>query len=219
MSFLGMIAIVATLFQGGVDATGTAIARPLGEAHEDPSTGNYYQIFQFYGPKPYTWAHAKHMVHGYIYEGRVGQLASVKTLETHYFLLLQFPEMRKHKTWIGLSAQCNEQADLEWLDGTKLEDTNFRAWAADAQRKISRTCRDHRLSGNIYPIYYMPDAFGVRWEMGQSNTDIEYMVVEFPKSEDPKAAGQKSDSKDKPEGAKDSGTKKPADDKGPSAGR
>ncbi|TNE60662.1 MAG: C-type lectin domain-containing protein [Alphaproteobacteria bacterium] len=192
MSILGVISVVAALMQG-LDSTGTAIARPIGEAHKDPTSGNYYQIFEFYGPRPYTWRHARRMVRGYIYEGMEGQLASVKELSTHYFLLLQFPKMREMPTWIGLSAQCNETAELTWQDGSSLADQSFRAWGADAQATISRYCRAHKLSGDTIPIYYKPDQFGVRWEAGNEGTDLQYMVVEFSKHDE-------ADKKDAPTG-------------------
>ncbi len=180
MSFLGTLAIVAALMQGAPDSTGTAVALPKGEVVQDPQTGSYYQVFEFYGKPPHTWEHASHMVRGYLYEEREGQLASIKSLDTHYFLLLSFPKLRMVPMWIGLSVQCNESADATWPDGSNLREQNFRAWNEGTAAKISRTCRKEKDTGNIHPVYYQADEFGVRWELGSPKQNITYMLVEFP---------------------------------------
>ncbi|NVJ69275.1 MAG: C-type lectin domain-containing protein [Alphaproteobacteria bacterium] len=181
MSFLGAtVAILMTLFQG-IDETGTAVARPIGQASLDSATGSYFQVFEFYGRPPHSWEHASRMVKGYIYEGREGQLATVKDVNTHYFLILNFPQMRTTSMWIGLTATCNEQADIEWIDGARLLDQSFRGFADGVARKISRTCRDRKDSGAVFPIYYQPDEFGVRWQVATPNQNLQYMMVEFPK--------------------------------------
>ncbi|WP_286828529.1 MULTISPECIES: C-type lectin domain-containing protein [Kordiimonas] len=188
MSGIGAtLAIMMMLFQG-IDETGTAVARPLGEVHLNEGNGSYYQVFEFYGKPPHTWRHAKRMVRGYLYEGREGQLATVKDVETHYFLLLNFPMIRTSPMWLGLSATCNETADLLWVDGSNLADQSFRGFGEGALRDISRTCRARKDSGMEIPIFYEPDAFGVRWQMGRGNQNLTYMMVEFPVPTEEEAA-------------------------------
>jgi len=178
MSFSGLLIGAAMLLQG-VDATGTAIARPIGEVHLEPTTGSYFQIFEFYGRPPHTWRHAKEMVRGYFHEGREGQLATIKAQTIHYFLLVNFPMVQQHQMWIGLSATCNERAELAWTDGTTLQEYPFRAWNDGTQRKISRTCRDRAESGLVLPVFYDPHELGTRWEAGNANQNLRYMIVEF----------------------------------------
>mgnify|MGYP000515237438 CR=1 FL=1 len=179
MSLSGMLFAVALLFQG-VDETGTAIARPIGEAYLEPTTGSYFQIFEFYGRPPHTWAHAKEMVRGYYHEGREGRLAHVKSQTVHYFLLVKFPMVRQHQMWIGLSATCNEKADINWLDGSSIKEQAFRAWNDGTQRTISRTCRSRKESGDVLPVFYDPHELGTRWEAGAAGKNLRYMIAEFP---------------------------------------
>ena len=178
MLFSSLVIGAAMLFQG-VDATGTAIARPIGQAHLEPTTGSYFQVFEFYGRPPYTWRHAGEMVKGYFHQGRVGQLATIKAQNVHYFLLINFPIVQKERMWIGLSATCNESAELNWVDGTQLKDHPFRAWNDGAQRKISRTCRARADSGTVIPVFYDPHELGTRWEPGTATQNYRYMMVEF----------------------------------------
>lgn len=192
--------MIATFFAAmmmvqGLDETGTAVARPIGQAVLEPVSGSYFQIFEFYGRKPHTWRHARRMVKGYHHEGREGRLAFVKDGTTHYFLILNFDLLRQAKMWIGLSAECNEQADLKWLDETMLADTNFRAWSSVAQKNIREQCRRLKDTGTQLPIFYEPTDFGVRWEMAGPKTDIRYMMVEFPvPTEEDAAADQQQGS-------------------------
>jgi len=178
MLFTGLMLSLALMFQG-VDDTGVAVARPTGEVYLEPTTGSYFQIFEFYGRPPHTWRHAQRMVRGYRYEGREGQLASVKTGKTHYFLLTKFPLLQKQRMWIGLQAVCNETVDITWTDGDDLADQSFRAWNDGTQKRISRTCRARRGSGLQLPVYYDPNLLGTRWEVGTIGTNIQYMMVEF----------------------------------------
>ena len=120
------------------------------------------------------------MVKGYQHDGREGRLAVVKDGATHYFLLLNFERMQKARMWIGLTAECREKAELSWIDETPLAETNFRAWSSVAQKKIRDTCRRLQNTAIQLPVFYEPSEFGVRWEMGQVNTNIRYMMVEFP---------------------------------------
>ncbi|NVJ98113.1 MAG: C-type lectin domain-containing protein [Alphaproteobacteria bacterium] len=191
MSFIGATMAVMMTFMQGVDETGTAVARPIGSVQTDSATGSKYQIFEFYGRPPHTWEHARRMVKGYIIDGREGQLATVKDVTTHYFLILNFPEMRNLPMWIGLYAQCNETAELFWADDTPLADQAFRGFADGVARKISRSCTGrNKNSGNTAPIYYQPDEFGVRWQMGSSKQNLQYMMVEFPKPKEEAEAGE-----------------------------
>ena len=178
MSLAGLVFGAVMLLQG-VDATGTAIARPIGEVHLEPTTGSYFQVFEFYGRPPYTWRHSNEMVKGYFHQGRVGQLATIKSQNVHYFLLVNFPMVQQVRMWIGLSATCNERAELSWIDGTALKDHPFRAWNDGAQRKISRTCRTKIDSGTVLPIFYDPHELGTRWEPGTASQNYRYMMVEF----------------------------------------
>lgn len=191
MSFLGATVAVMMTFLQGIDETGTAVARPVGQVYLNDTTGSYYQVFEFYGRPPHTWRHASRMVKGYLQEGREGQLATVKDVETHFFLLLHFPEMQKKLMWIGLSATCNETADIEWVDGAKLADQSFRGFAQGALKNISRTCRERKDSGYVMPIYYQGDQFGIRWQVATPTQNIQYMLVEFPKPVE-EATGQEN---------------------------
>ncbi|WP_262691517.1 C-type lectin domain-containing protein [Kordiimonas aestuarii] len=180
MSVLASMMVAVTMMMQGVDDTGTAIARPIGDVYLNEETGSYYQVFDFVGKPPHTWEHARRMVKGYRYEGREGRLAVVRDISTHYFLIMKFPKLRQQKMWIGLRATCNETADLEWVDGTSLMDQSFRGFGDGVLRDISRVCRARKDSGDILPVYYEPDQFGVRWQVGSARTDMAYMMVEFP---------------------------------------
>lgn len=179
MFLSGVLVAAAMMFQV-VDDTGTAVARPIGEVKLEPTTGSYFQMFEFFGRPPHTWEHAKRMVRGYRYKDREGRLAHVKTGAVHYFLLLNFMEMRSKKAWIGLSATCGEKAEIEWIDGSQLADQSFRAWNEGTPRKISRTCKAAKDSGRVLPVFYDSHELGLRWESGAPRMNLQYMMVEFP---------------------------------------
>jgi len=170
----------AMMVMQGLDDTGIAVARPIGKAVLEPISGSYFQIFEFYGRPPHTWRHAKKMVKGYRHDDREGRLAFVKSGATHFFLVLNFEMLRSKKMWIGLSVECNEQADLKWLDETPLGDGTFRAWSPVAQKGIRAGCDRLEDTGTRLPVYYDPTEFGVRWEIGSVGTNIQHMMVEFP---------------------------------------
>ena len=180
MAVSAVMVAVAMMLQSSVDATGTAIARPTGDVKQEDTSGSYFQIFEFYGRPPHTWEHAQAMVGGYVYKERAGRLAQVKSSAIHYFLLLNFLELRENKTWIGLGAECNETADLMWIDGSLLKDQSFRAWNEGTLKKISRSCRSSKGSGKILPVFYDADEFGLRWEAGSEKQNLRHILVEFP---------------------------------------
>ena len=190
MSVLASMMVALTMMFQGIDETGTAIARPIGDVYLNEANGSYYQIFDFVGKPPHTWAHARRMVKGYRYQGREGRLAVVRDIETHYFLLMKFPKMRQEKMWIGLRATCREDADLEWVDETSLKDQSFRGFGDGVLRDISRACRARGSSGDILPVFYEPDGFGVRWQVANARTNLGYMMVEFPVPEEGEGAAE-----------------------------
>lgn len=182
MFLTGALVAAAMMFQA-VDDTGTAVAKPIGEAKLEPTTGHYFQIFEFYGRPPHTWRHAQRMVRGYQHKGIEGRLAHVKTGTVHYFLLLNFLELSEMKVWIGLSAQCNEKTEIKWLDGSDLNEQSFRAWTAGATKNISRQCRASKLSGKQFPVFYEAHELGLRWDIAGERTNLKYMLVEFAEEE------------------------------------
>jgi hypothetical protein len=194
MSFAGLM-LAASMLTQGLDDTGTAIAKPIGDVILEPTTGSYFQVFEFYGRPPHSWRHADRMVRGYFHEGREGKLAHVVSGSVHYFLLSRFPIVRQEKMWIGLQVTCNEKAEIEWVDGGALADQSFRAWNDGTQKTISRTCRDRVESGYEMPIFYDPHELGTRWEAGNSRTNLRFMMVEFqvPKETDEETAGEAED--------------------------
>ncbi|WP_417463547.1 C-type lectin domain-containing protein [Kordiimonas sp.] len=197
MSILASMVVALNMMMQGIDDTGTAVARPIGEVHFNEDTGSYYQIFDFIGKPPHTWVHARRMVKGYRYKDREGRLAVIKDISLHYFLLLNFPMLRQQKMWIGLSVECNETADMTWVDGSSLADQSFRGFGEGVLRDISRTCRARKDSGALYPIYYEPDQFGVRWQMADARANLTYMMVEFPVPEE-EAEGAAVDAEGEP---------------------
>ena len=70
------------------------------------------------------------------------------------------------------------------MDGTSLADQSFRGFGEGVLRSISRSCRSRKDSGQVLPVYYQPDQFGVRWQVGTSGTNLTYMMVEFPAPEE-----------------------------------
>lgn len=175
-----MIAAIVAAMMMLQDDTGIAVASPVGEAILEPVSGSYFQVFEFYGRPPHTWRHAARMVKGYRHKDRDGHLAFVKDGATHFFLVLNFDMLREQKMWIGMSARCNESAELMWLDETPLTEGSFRAWSPVAQKSIREECKRRQNSGIDLPIYYEPTEFGVRWEVGGVNQNIQHMMVEFP---------------------------------------
>ncbi len=184
MLIAGLLFVASMLAQ---DSTGTAIAKPIGEVLLEPSSGSYFQVFEFYGRPPHTQRHAAEMVRGYYYKGREGRLAYVTSGEIHYFLLFQFEKMRQTKMWIGLNVVCNDVPEASWGDGPLLENQGFKAWTSDSPQKIRESCQRREGSGVKIPVFYSPSEFGVRWEVSRANANLKYMMVEFPKpeSEDP----------------------------------
>lgn len=199
MSVSALLVVAAMMFQSGVDSTGTAIARPIGDVKQEETTGSYFQMFEFYGRPPHTWEHAQAMVSGYVYKSRPGRLAHIKTSSIHYFLLLNFSDLHSKKAWIGLGAECNEKADIMWADGSLLKHQSFRAWNVGTLKKISRSCRAAKDSGKFFPVYYDSHELGLRWDINSPKGNLQYMVVEFAQpEEEPKAdAGQTSAPDDK----------------------
>ena len=173
----GALVAAMMMFQ---DDTGIAVARPIGEAMLEPVSGSYFQVFEFFGRPPHTWRHAARMVKGYRHEDRDGHLAYVKDGATHFFLVLNFDILREQKLWIGMSARCNETAELYWLDDTPLAEGSFRAWSPVAQKTFRDQCKQLQNTGTDLPIYYDPTEFGVRWEVANPRTNLKYMMVEFP---------------------------------------
>ena len=186
--FLSGVLVAAAMMLQSVDDTGTAVAKPIGDVKVEPTTGSYFQIFEFYGRPPHTWEHAQRMVRGYRYKDREGRLAHIKTGAVHYFLLLNFLDLSSKRVWIGLSAQCNEKADIKWLDGSDLSEQSFRAWTAGAAKNISRTCRAKKLSGDIMPVFYEAHELGLRWDISGEKSNLKYMLVEFPVEVESEAA-------------------------------
>ncbi len=177
MLFAGLMLASSFLLQ---DDTGIAVARPTGVAHLEPTTGSYFQIFEFHGRPPHTWEHASRMVKGYLHQKREGRLAHISSTTVHYFLLLEFPELRQKRMWIGLRAKCNEYTDFLWTDDTSLADQSFRAWNPGAQKRVRDFCKRNKLTGRELPVYYDPNEFGVRWDVGGERTNVQHIMVEFP---------------------------------------
>lgn len=173
----GALVAAMMMFQ---DDTGIAVARPIGDAVLEPVSGSYFQIFEFFGRPPHTWRHASRMVKGYRHADRDGHLAYVKEGATHFFLVLNFDLLRTNRVWIGLSARCNESAELYWADDTPLTEGSFRAWSPVAQKRFRDQCRSLQNTGTDLPVYYDPTEFGVRWEVANPNANIQHMMVEFP---------------------------------------
>ncbi len=178
-AFAGIMLIGASL-QSFNDYTGTAVAQPIGEAHLDPTSGSYYQIFVFHGKPPHTWRHARKMVRGYFHEKREGRLAHVLNIKTHYFLISKFPMMFDQRMWIGLSVVCEKDdgPQPQWTDGKLLKETTFRAWDPAAGQSYNRQCKGKDYKTQI-PVMYDPTQFGSRWRVEQINTNVKYMMVEF----------------------------------------
>lgn len=180
-AFIGAVmSILAGLMQATPDATGTAIARPLGKAEFFSASDSYFQVFEFFGKPPHTWAHANRMVRGYRVEGRDGRLAHVPDLETHFFLLSHFQLMNEQRMWIGLYVDCGERITTHWVEGPALDAQPFRAWIDTAPGTIRGLCRTHRSSGRPVPVFYEPSEFGVRWQAMAPGGNLKYMMVEFP---------------------------------------
>jgi len=192
MIFASVLLVTSMALQG-LDDTGTAVAKPVGDIFLEPTTGSYFQMFEFYGRPPHTWRHADRMVRGYVHEGREGRLARVPSGSVHYFLLTKFPMLLKERSWIGLKVQCNETTEINWVDGTALGDQAFRAWNDGTQRNISRTCRENPNSGLELPVYYFPHELGTRWEVADSRYNLRYMMVEFQVPEDAEASDEKDE--------------------------
>ncbi|PCI63087.1 MAG: hypothetical protein COB37_05825 [Kordiimonadales bacterium] len=177
--FFASLVIASSLLVQSFSGTGTAAAKPLGKAVLEETTGHHFQIFEFVGRPPHTWEHAELMVSGYMHEGVPGQLAKIPTADVHYFLLGNFPLVGTVNMWFGLTAICRDGTAFEWVDGTALVATPFRAWSDGAQRKISRGCRAGASSFKRFPVYYNSSKFGMRWEAANARTDVRYMIVEF----------------------------------------
>ena len=163
----------------------------------EETTGHHFQIFEFVGRPPYTWEHAELMVSGYLHDGVPGKLAKIPTADVHYFLLGNFPLVGAVNMWFGLTAICSDGTKMEWVDGTALEATPFRAWSDGAQRTISRGCRGaNESSHRRYPVFYNSGKFGMRWEAGTISQDVRHMIVEFIPVEEEKAPEQEVAVKD-----------------------
>ncbi len=162
------------------DATGTAVAVPMGEVFYREATDTFYQIFEFQGSPPHSWAHAQFTVKGYRHQGREGYLAKIPDATTHYYLVGNILHLRQLPAWIGLGVECeNGVAVPTWDDDTPLSEQSFRAWAPNTGTAARNFCRG-RTTSELAPVYYAPSDLGSRWTMGAPNTNIKFLLVEFP---------------------------------------
>ncbi|WP_374763803.1 C-type lectin domain-containing protein [Yunchengibacter salinarum] len=198
----------------GVDSTGTAVAKPRGQAVQDPTSGSYFQLFEFYGPQPYSWRHASAMVPGYEYKGVPGQLARIKQADTHYFLMVEFPVLRSAPAWIGLVGECGRGIEFQWVSGEPLSQSPFRAWAAGA-REQARTLCDRAPEGTRLPVFYEPSEFGTRWRVTRSNANQRLMLVEFPQQDPESDPDQPDTGADQEKGGEGQGEDRDSGDQSP----
>ncbi len=172
--------------QVSVDATGTAIARPVGEAKFDAPSGSYFQVMQFYGPTPHTWEHAQVMVKGYRHKDREGRLAHITTGEIHFFMMLNYPELQMYPMWMGLRVECKDKQG-RWTDNTLLREQEFRAWSDTTGKIIRDTCKREGEKSYVPFTYKGSETGGLRWHAVGKRTNVKSMLVEFP---DPAKSGK-----------------------------
>ncbi len=149
----------------------------------DPSSGSYYQLYYIESGSKMDWWIAQRASNELLYNGRRGQLATIKSGDTHFFLMSNFSVPTKGgKFWIGLRMSCATKG-FTWEDGHKLSEQQFSAWTANLYRNEKVSCHPGSLAGAppYLPVSLVSSDNSFRWEISGPRKWYNGMLVEFPK--------------------------------------
>lgn len=117
-----------------------------------------------------NWNEADKLANARAYKGVNGRLATVQSIETHFFLERTFQP--KWDSWIGLRLWCGRHV-LQWSDGQNLKPGSFQAWDKQWSHD-SFTCTE---ASQFAPIAYSSISEGFRWfAMGHKKRYYSFFV-------------------------------------------
>ncbi|GAB6054290.1 hypothetical protein JCM17960_31100 [Magnetospira thiophila] len=128
---------------------------------------------------------------GQTYKEVNGRLAIIPSRSVHDFLVQEFG--LRHPTWIGLRYWCQFKS-LQWVDGSKVETTDFQIWQAPWYRDREAKCDDNPRSKRMFmPVYYEPRNYrekgsfligsktdDVHWRATGHETQFRHYLIEYP---------------------------------------
>lgn len=153
----------------------------------DPGAKSYFELVDAshmvkgYGSNEGpTWAQANQFATRRMYKGVYGRLATVDSVDTHYFLERTFQP--NYQTWIGLRLWCTRHV-LQWAGGQTLKPGTFQAWDKRWNQDIY-TCSGAGTSAagmQVYaPVAYTSISDGFRWIAKGSGKRYYYFFVQYP---------------------------------------
>lgn len=139
----------------------------------NPSTKSYFEL-RVDLPKPSTWEMAVRYARTKQFKGVRGQLAEIKSIQTHSFLQANFDV--REEAWIGLRYFCAFRK-LVWADGTEQPRSKFKMWARRWHRTEIR-CGKNQIQ--YMPIYYQKSDQGFKWQASGPSKHFVSYFVEYP---------------------------------------
>jgi len=147
---------------------GTVSAGP----YYNPASKSYFELFK--STTGSTWSEIEKMAQENVFKDTQGQLATIKNLETHQFILKNFRAPTAF--WIGLQYTC-ASGTLMWIDGTMVAKTDFTAWSPQWARTHVR-CANR----GYMPVSYTKNTKYTtpKWQATGPGKGFLYYLVEYP---------------------------------------
>ena len=140
----------------------------------NPASKSYYELVKVPEETQLTrWRHLKIHVRERIFKETRGQLATVKDLATHQFILRNFSAA--HTFWIGLEYSCKTR-QLKWVDDSYVTQSSFSAWAIKWHRVPKYGCT------SVLHVSYTSNTptKALLWQAVNSEKKYDYFLVEYP---------------------------------------
>ncbi|VAX06338.1 hypothetical protein MNBD_ALPHA03-135 [hydrothermal vent metagenome] len=140
----------------------------------NPASKSYFELLRLPSSEKQNWQVASNAAQKRFYKNTKGRLAVVKDIATHQFITRNF---RGPNIWIGLQYACGSKT-LTWVDGTKITESSFTAWAPQWARTSVR-CGG---KGYMPVSYTTSQATGIsaRWQASGPEKFFSLYLVEFP---------------------------------------
>lgn len=140
----------------------------------NPASKSYFELLKVPKITDLTrWRHLKIHAGEKFLKKTQGQLATVKNLATHQFIIRHFSAPQPF--WIGLEYVCKTR-QLKWVDDSYLTQASFSAWAIKWHRIPSYGCH------NVLHVSYTRDTptKASQWQAVNSEKRYDYFLVEYP---------------------------------------
>ena len=140
----------------------------------NPASKSYYELVRLPIATDLTrWRHIKEYVSEKVFKKTPGQLATVKDLATHQFIIRHFSAPQPF--WIGLEYNCKSRK-LKWVDDSYVTQSSFSAWAIKWHRVPKYGCPSvlHVSYTNNTPTK------ALRWQAVNSEKRYDFFLVEYP---------------------------------------